>query len=349
VCSTGACSGTCTPTATRCNGSEAQTCDATGTWQNTQACPVVCSAGACAGSCVTGATQCSAENVQTCNASGSWATTSTCPYVCTGIGVCSGACAPGSKECSGTLAQTCNASGEWQTTQTCPYVCTGAGVCSGVCVPAATQCSGNGVETCSASGQWSAAVACAQPTPVCNQGACACLESTCNGSCINEQTDPNNCGGCGNACQPTGATADTCLGPSCSYTCSANHSDCNADVAPDTDGCECATPGCCGNSCQTAHTNGVGETYYDCNPVSTFTLVTATEACTAFAPTVLGTAANCSSGWTCPGDKNSYVCYGTGSGASLACVDYCWAFATGEAGEVFTCSCPHTSVGSTWK
>jgi hypothetical protein len=43
------------------------------------------------------------------------------------------------------------------------------------------------------------------------------------------------------------------------------------------------------------------------------------------------------------------VCYGTGSGANLACVDYCWAFATGEAGEVFTCSCPDSSAGSTWK
>jgi len=169
------------------------------------------------------------------------------------------------------------------------------------------------------------------------------------GGCATPTTTTSNCGGCGNVCKPTGATADTCLGLSCSYTCSANHSDCNADVAPDTDGCECATPGCCGNSCQTAHTNGVGQTYYDCNPVSTFTLVTATEACTAFAPTVGGTAANCSSGWTCPGDKSSYVCYGTGSGANLACVDYCWAFATGEAGAVFTCSCPDTSVGSTWK
>jgi Sulfatase-modifying factor enzyme 1 len=37
--------------------------------------------------------------------------------------------------------------------------------------------------------------------PHCNSGVCGrCLTASCNGACVDEQTDPNNCGGCGKAC-----------------------------------------------------------------------------------------------------------------------------------------------------
>jgi hypothetical protein len=160
----------------------------------------------------------------------------------------------------------------------------------------------------------------------------------------------SNCGACGQACMPVGAASATCNGLSCAYACSTGHSDCNSATAPDTDGCECATPGCCSGACQTTHTDGVGQSYYDCNSTGTFTEVTATEACTAFAASVGGTAADCSGGWTCSGSSTQYVCYGTKN--ATVCADYCWMY-TGKqpdggpgAGVVIDCNCPGNVVGS---
>ena len=35
---------------------------------------------------------------------------------------------------------------------------------------------------------------------MCQSGSCACPNGECNGVCVDEQTDPNNCGGCGLTC-----------------------------------------------------------------------------------------------------------------------------------------------------
>jgi hypothetical protein len=51
----GACTGVCSPTSTRCNGTNVETCDATGTWKVTTGCPYVCSGAACTGVCTPGA------------------------------------------------------------------------------------------------------------------------------------------------------------------------------------------------------------------------------------------------------------------------------------------------------
>jgi hypothetical protein len=160
----------------------------------------------------------------------------------------------------------------------------------------------------------------------------------------------SNCGKCGNVCTPTGATADLCNGLSCTYTCTAGHSDCNSATAPDLDGCECATPGCCSGSCQTVHTNGVGEPFYDCFADGTYTEVTAIDACSAYATSIGGSPSGCSGGWTCSGNPTQYVCYGIGHNFGT-CANYCWLY-TGTApdggpgaGQVIDCSCPGNYIG----
>lgn len=111
-------------------------------------------------------------------------------------------------------------------------------------------------------------------------------------------------------------------------------------------GCSgCTTPGCCGAVCQTAHSNGVGQSYYDCNPPDTHTLMTAMEACAAYAVTVGGTAADCFDGWGCSAEPSlDQVCYANATGAT--CMMYCWAY-VGAPGSVTTCSACNTSAG-TW-
>ncbi len=87
----------------------------------------------------------------------------------------------------------------------------------------------------------------------------SCASGVCNGACIgffadcngNKQTDgcetPTNtttdCAGCGNVCNLTNAMAASCNGTTCSYTCNAGFTDCNAGVGIDTDGCEINTAG----------------------------------------------------------------------------------------------------------
>ena len=46
----------------------------------------------------------------------------------------------------------------------------------------------------------------------------------------------------------------------------------------------CAGTGCCAGACQPAHANGLGQSYYDCGALGTYTLVTARLAAAAWAP-----------------------------------------------------------------
>jgi hypothetical protein len=174
----------------------------------------------------------------------------------------------------------------------------------------------------------------AAPQPDASNGGCGPVDTT------------ENCGACGQTCKPAGASGATCSGMSCSYTCSANHSDCNGASGANTDGCECNTPGCCSSACQTSHSNGVGNTFYDCNAPKTFDTVSAMEACTAWAQANGGTAANCSDGWKCNNQGPSMVCYGNTSGKS--CQDYCWGYSGSQAGALYACSCPNQALSQTW-
>src|SRR5262249_22506627 len=86
------------------------------------------------------------------------------------------------------------------------------GTCQGSCAPNGLGCSGNQPQQCDASGNWqNSGSACAPPTPSCLSGACVCATQTCNGACVDESSDPNNCGACGKVCSPW----ETCAASSC--------------------------------------------------------------------------------------------------------------------------------------
>jgi hypothetical protein len=159
-----------------------------------------------------------------------------------------------------------------------------------------------------------------------------------------------NCSACGAACDTTHSTGATCNGTTCLYSgCSSGYSDCNK-AAPDTNGCECATPGCCNSQCQTVHTNGVGQSFYDCNPVQTHTLTSAIEACLAYAQTVGGNANDCVGGWGCPPGSTSVVavCYAA-QGGTVNCDNYCWTYVGPTSGDVQSCNDPNCSHSlATW-
>ncbi|HEY2511319.1 MAG TPA: hypothetical protein VGI39_10705 [Polyangiaceae bacterium] len=150
----------------------------------------------------------------------------------------------------------------------------------------------------------------------------------------------SNCGSCGVACDTDSGTP-SCTSGSCAYVCSAGRADCN-QTASNTDGCECATPGCCATGCQTTHNDGVGQSYYDCNPTKTVTELEALEACTAYAG---GDAGACSGGWNCSGANTQYVCFSNDNGTD--CTSFCWGYSGSRAGKVDDCSCPSNPVG-TW-
>jgi hypothetical protein len=138
-----------------------------------------------------------------------------------------------------------------------------------------------------------------------------------------------SCSACGVACSTSTGTP-ACKGSTCSYACNTGRQDCNAAKAPDTDGCECAGTGCCAGKCQTAHSNGKSNSYYDCSASGTYNQGQAAEACAALA----GSSA-CSSS-TVPCNCLLVLC---GSQAQSVCASsggkcYCWQYAGPNAGTV---------------
>jgi hypothetical protein len=124
----------------------------------------------------------------------------------------------------------------------------------------------------------------------CTYGGCAPGFADCDttapdtNGCESSLSSTATCGACKNAACSTKTGAASCDGTTCSYKCNAGLTDCNAATAPDTDGCECATPECCsGGQCETTHSNGVGGSFFDCNATSTFNEPQAQEACEAYA------------------------------------------------------------------
>jgi hypothetical protein len=243
----------------------------------------------------------------------------TCGLACAGTGVAAAdaICTSGTCVCSG-AATDCGGNPVCVDLQTdrsscgaCNVPCTGANrTCSGgacVCATGYTDCSGACVNTatdgsnCGGCGNHCATGA------TCTAGACACPagDSVCGagaGVCVNRSTDESNCGTCGNVC-PTGAT------------CTAGACACPAGQSTTCGGTCCAGTGCCssGSQCQTVHSNGLGQSYYDCNPLGTYTAAAALEAAAAWNPS--GAPA---SGLSCASQ------YCLGWQASNACAVWCY-------------------------
>ena len=240
------------------------------------------------------------------------------------------ACAAGFADCdtSGANANGC---------ETPTNTTTNCGGCGKTCADAVTgHDTGNACRT--------------SPAPTTCTYTCAAGFDDCNkatapdtdGCETNVKTSTTSCTACGVACDTTTNGARTCTGTRCSYTCNAGRMDCNASVGLDTDGCECASPSCCGTSCQTTHDNGVGQNFYDCSPLgtpgtaTTYTLAMANEARDAWP--VAGAVSTGSCG-TAPAATGTCTCK---LGAASATV---WCYTGGLAGYVFqnsaaACGCP---------
>jgi hypothetical protein len=201
----------CTDAGAGCTASlsAATSCGACGSVCST---PLPMCAPADAGAPSTCLSQCSGAASTMCN--GSCVDIQTDPGHCGG---CNNACAAGSTcmagvcTCQGPKSQACGNCGTQSRT------CT-AGVWSAwsdcsetppdACGPGATKaCDTNGSETCGTDCKWS--------TCTCNPG-----DTLCGTTCVNEQTDPQNCGNCGVVCPSGGScTGGVCLCPLGRHVC----------------------------------------------------------------------------------------------------------------------------------
>lgn len=163
---------------------------------------------------------------------------------------------------------------------------------------------------------------------------CPAGQAACGGVCIDVTSDPTNCGACGKTC----SASQICSGATCACPAAAPRA-CGTIC--------CAGTACCstGNTCQPAHQNGLGQTYYDCQALGTpgsggtYTQTMAAEAGAAWASGSIGTAAACgtSSCWEVVANGQCAVwCYG-GTLSGRVLLD-----STGTA-----CQCP-TSTASAW-
>jgi hypothetical protein len=304
------------------------------------ACGHACGLGTCqAGGCV-----CASAPVQSCGATVSpeCANLASDPANC---GTCGHACAtekPGST-CSGGSCQCLDARPDdcgsrctdRQTDAancgTCGHACP---LTNDVCVGGACQCPTDKQDVCGSSPGTCVSLAtdeqnCGTCGHACATGAtctarvcqCPALKVPCGatssspGKCVDTTTDTANCGGCGNVC-PAGATcAGTCACPTgetqiCGRTGTAA-------------GQCCAGTGCCsGGACQTAHPNGLGQTYYDCTSLGTHTAdqaIAAAQAWSSSGPVV--DAPNClSCKCTSTASQAAVFCYEGSSVSGLVAV-----------------------------
>jgi hypothetical protein len=88
------------------------------------------------------------------------------------------------------------------------------------------QCEPPATETCDGSCQ-----------PLCDGGPCVCAgsELACDGTCVDVNTDPDNCGHCGTVCPGGPHAPPTCIGGGCAFRCEEGFGDCDEDHAT---GCE---------------------------------------------------------------------------------------------------------------
>jgi len=315
-CTNGVCGITCNTGFANCDNNPANGCEvALTTVSNCGGCGVACSnghgttlctAGACVPSCASGWGNCDGNpnngcetplNTATdCGACGTQCALANATESCS-TGSCQiTACDTGYGNCDGTTSNGC----EVNTQVSVPH-CGGCGqACS----------SANGTSSCSGG---NCAIVCNAPYQNCDGNARS------NGCEANTQTDPLHCGNCTTSC-PSG---QSCVSGTCQISgCGTGTANCDGQSG---NGCECQSSSCCGTSCQTRHCNGVGgdlgQHWYDCTAVATYTSVQASSACYAYNPS--GTCA----GFTC-GQGNA-ICSNSGP----KCI--CWGYSGAIAGKVF--------------
>jgi stigma-specific protein Stig1 len=338
VCSHGTCKTKCATGLTNCGGScvdvqtDADNCGGCGNVCAGNATGVNCSAGTCSYTCASGFADCdqTAPNlngcetqlntIQNCGACGAACDTLTSNGTsCNGTTCLYTSCQPGYADCNSTAPNLGGCDTAINTAQNC-------GACGAACDTAHS----NGA-TCTQTG--------------CHYTSCKPGYADCNSTapnlsgCETPTTTTQNCGGCGNVCGGTHVQTKACVGGiACSYTCQPGYVDCDQSGA-NTNGCECAGTGCCSGACQTAHSNGLGQTFYDCTAAGTYNLTQANEARAA---------------WTVAGTDTIAPGCGTGAVARQA-FDRCavWVYSGGGAGHVYlntidnTCLCP-TASDPTW-
>ncbi len=236
----------CSDGDTRCMGNMVQTCDASGTWNDTTDCTMsneLCQNGQCelVGTCNNGDTRCMGDVVQTCNATGIWDDTMDCAMsnqVCqNGQCVATGTCNNGDTRCMGDVVQTCDATGTWKDTTNCANeekTCSlGTCVARGLC-PGGQDCidvTGTGYLGCTDGGYIPAG-----QTTGCNEN----TRCPANETCMNTNDGTvciANCGTCATdlLCMEVGSDGTMgCL-------------DLNGFIPADAPG-DCAQNGCSGNA-----------------------------------------------------------------------------------------------------
>jgi hypothetical protein len=145
--------------------------------------------------------------------------------------------------------------------------------------------------------------------PQSDGGACFnnfdCITTACcSGFCRNVDTNPDNCGTCGNVCSSSNGVP-SCTSGSCAIVCNPGFANCDGSAAS---GCECAGTICCSGACEPPHVNGLGQSFHDCAPLgvpgtnSTYSYALASEARAA---------------WPAIGADSDCIC---GSGSATTCV-----------------------------
>lgn len=236
--------------------------------QHCGGCNVACSAGefcdggACATFCAQGTTDCGGACLVTSSdrancggcgvacSSGEYCDSGTCDATCSGT-VCT---TPGGDDCvhleeNNDHCGACgNACGPGKSCQngTCTTACAdGRLACNGLCVDVRSNSS-----NCGACGNaCEAGVACVEgdcggQEPVCTGGSCTCssTQEYCNEACVNAQSNPLHCGGCGIEClEGQLCTAGSCACPAAEVVCG------QACTDPKIDDKNCGT---CGTVCQ---------------------------------------------------------------------------------------------------
>jgi hypothetical protein len=185
-------------------------------------------------------------------------------------------------------------------------------------------CAGACVDPSNALNCGSCGNACSGDTPVCagssesyacSSGCPSTTPTLCGSTCVDEQTDVDNCNGCGNPCPGVANGEPACIGSACTFACNSGYSLCGStcvDEQTDVDNCNG-----CGNACP-----GVADGQPACvSGACTFTCSGGYSpcggACVALTTTTnCGACGNTCSGGTqfCLGSGSSYSCGGTFGG-----------------------------------